>query len=80
MRAAWAEAAAARRAALETTLLRSKVELIALRTDESIGEPVARFFNRRRRTPARAPGSGSPGSGFSGSGSSGSVPTGRGAR
>ena len=49
VRAAWAEAARARRAALEAVLLRSKVELIELATDESVGEPVARFFNRRRR-------------------------------
>jgi len=49
VRAAWAEAARARRAALEAVLLRSRVDLIELRTDESIGEPVARFFNRRRR-------------------------------
>jgi len=49
VRAAWAEAARARRAALEAVLMRSKVDLIELRTDESIGEPVARFFNRRRR-------------------------------
>jgi uncharacterized protein (DUF58 family) len=61
VRAAWAEAAAARRAALEATLLRSKVELIALRTDESIGEPVGRFFNRRRRAPSG--GTGAVGSG-----------------
>ena len=49
VRAAWAEAALRRRAKLESALLRSKVELIELRTDESIAEPVARFFNRRKR-------------------------------
>ena len=49
VRAAWAEAARARREALEGVLLRSKVELIELRTNESIAEPVSRFFNRRKR-------------------------------
>ena len=49
VRAAWAEAAAARRAALGTLFLRAKLDAIELRTDESIGEPVSRFFNRRRR-------------------------------
>jgi uncharacterized protein (DUF58 family) len=49
VRAAWAAAAEARRKALEGVLLRAKVELIELATDKSVGEPVARFFNRRRR-------------------------------
>jgi uncharacterized protein (DUF58 family) len=53
VRAAWAAAAEARRKELEGVLVRSKVELIELVTDRSVGEPVARFFNRRRRGGAR---------------------------
>jgi len=48
VRSAWAAAAAARRKALLEVLTRSRVDLIELRTDQSIGEPVARFFNQRR--------------------------------
>ena len=48
VRAAWADAAAERRKALLETLSRARVDLIELRTDQSIGEPVARFFNQRR--------------------------------
>jgi uncharacterized protein (DUF58 family) len=48
VRAAWAKAAVERRRSLFEVLTRAHVDLIELRTDESIGEPVARFFNQRR--------------------------------
>lgn len=48
VREAWAEEAQRRRKALADTLVRSRVDLIELRTHESIAEPVARFFNQRR--------------------------------
>ncbi len=49
VREAWADEARRRRRALADVLLRSRVDLIELKTHESIAEPVARFFNRRRK-------------------------------
>jgi len=49
VREAWAEEARRRRRALGDVLLRTHVDLIELRTDQSIAEPVARFFNQRRK-------------------------------
>jgi uncharacterized protein (DUF58 family) len=49
VREAWAEEARRRRAALTEVLTRARVDLIELRTHEGIGEPVARFFNQRRK-------------------------------
>jgi uncharacterized protein (DUF58 family) len=48
VRSAWAKAAIERRKALLEVFSRGRVDLIELRTDQSIGEPVARFFNQRR--------------------------------
>ena len=54
VRAAWSAAAEARRGALAQAFARARVDALELSTAGDIGEPIARYFERRRRG-ARAP-------------------------
>lgn len=49
VRAAWAAAAGERRAELVGLLRRARVDLVELSTAEDVGDPVARYFQRRGR-------------------------------
>lgn len=55
VRAAWAEAAERRRAAIGSRLARARVERFDLRTERDLAEPLVAFFRRREMARRRAP-------------------------
>ena len=54
VREAWAEAARQRRETLVDALSHARVDLIELRTDENVADPIVRYFNRRARRGGRS--------------------------
>jgi uncharacterized protein (DUF58 family) len=56
VRTAWAEWAAARRAALRALMVRTGVDLLEISTGEAYDAPLVRFFRERARRVARAGG------------------------